>query len=570
MPVRLCARGSALAALLLLLAPFAEAAGGDPYRAHVFSTLDRGAVAVGDVVELNVEVLAAPTTGEAAEALVAAFSRAAPGESAGVEFVRAWPASRRLREGVLELQRRYDFRVLESGEVAVPEVVLDVPHDADRTLRLATRPHALRGYAAWPGDAARSVFPIVAESRDGRRTVRRTGSAWLAAPDALVTAYHVVVGARRVRVRLPSGETVSLGRVWALDPERDVAVLHIAPRHTRGLAPLLVAAPDADASGEVAFTAGWPLLDRADDDGFGRRQLRTSAARFEGIGEGARALRVSGNAVRPGDSGGALLNAEGHVIGVVVSGRSTDGEADLLREDVCLATDPVPALRARAERPEKLASALRETAEADPAARAHLAATHLTAQSVPEHERSRQRETLLEAVRESPRDASLQFLAATVLEALGDDAEAARAYRGAHAEGYFPAAYALAHHHLEASPARAAALFEEVRQSAPYAHLGAMGHARALTLLGRWTEAEHALENVLDHDPRFAPALYLLGVVRLAQGREVEARALALRLEARPEWAASLRTLLRHDVLRPSRVEPLARAELGAVSDFRR
>lgn len=570
----ICARGGALLALLLATSA-SVAAEGDPYRAEVFSTLDRRAAEVGGLVELNVEVLAVPRSRSHGESVVAALGEALPGATEAVEVARTWPVSHRWRGDVLEVQRRYLLRVRRTGEIEVPSVVVDVRDGEGRTVRLASRAQTLRGFVAWPESPIRSVVPIVAEGRDGERQFRRTGSAWLAAPDALVTAYHVVVGAHRVQAKLPSGRTVTLGRVWSLDPERDVAVLHVDPRETaRADMQALVIAPDeVPPSGAVAFTVGWPLTGNVspDTDGFDRYQLRTAAAHFAGIGpEGAR-LRVSANAVRPGDSGGPLLDVQGRVLGVVVSGRSTSGEADLLREDVCLASDPVPALRARRARPTRLAGALRDAAESAPSARAYAAATRLTGPlSRYVRDPSRDRAVLLEATQQAPRDAALQFLAGTVLEALGDDHAAARAYRGAYAEGYFPAAYSLAHYHLDTGdPSRAADLFAEVRRTAPYAHLGAMGHARALAELNRWPETELALREVLDHDPRFAPALYLLGVAHLAQGHEAEAEALVTRLDSRPAWAASLRMLLRHDVLRPTALQPLARAEIGEIPVFK-
>ncbi|MEM6325824.1 MAG: trypsin-like peptidase domain-containing protein [Bacteroidota bacterium] len=573
--VSICARGGALVALLLLGA-LPLAAQGNPGRAEVFSTLDRRAAEVGGLVELNVEILAVPRSRSHGESLAAALGSAAPGATEAVEVVRAWPVSHRWREDVLEIQRRYVLRVRQTGEIEVPAVVMDVREDERRTVRLATRPQALRGFAAWPREQMRSVVPIVAEGREGERRFRRTGSAWLAAPDALVTAYHVVVGAGRVRAQLPSGRTVSLGRVWSLDPERDIAVLRIDPRETaRAEMQALVIAPEAPPeAGAVAFTAGWPLATGVAHrpDGFDRRQLRTAAAHFDGIGADGAMLRVSGNAVRPGDSGGPLLDALGRVLGVVVSGRSTTGEADLLREDVCLATDPVPALRARRDHPVRLGNALGEAAEEAPAARAFAAAVRLTG-PLRRYLRdpSRDRAMLLEATQQAPDDAALQFLAGSVLEAIGDDHAAARAYRGAYAEGYFPAAYALGHYYLDAGEAtRAADLFSEVQATAPYAHLGAMGRARALAALHRWTEVEAPLREVLDHDPRFAPALYLLGVTRLAQGHEAEAEALVYRLSTRPAWASSLQTLIEHEVLRPTALRPLARAEIGEIPAFQR
>ena len=562
------ARGSALVALLLLSVPLA--AQPDPYRADVFSSLDRRAAEVGGAVELTVEVLAAPRSRSHGESLAAALAEAMPVATAAVEVARAWPVSQRWDGDVLQLERRYRLRILQAGEIEIPSVALAAPASGAWT----TRPQRLRAFEAWPETHA--VVPVVAEGREAGHAFRRTGTAWLAAPDALVTAYHVVVGARRVRAKLPSGRVVTLGRVWALDPERDVAVLHVDPRETEraGMQALVIAPETEPEPGAVAFTAGWPLAPDAsrEDDGFERRQLPTAAAHFASIGTADRRLRVSANAVSPGDSGGPLLDGHGRVIGVVVSGRSTGGEADLLRQDVCLATDPVPALRARRERPARLAAALREAAERDPAARAFAAADRLVGPvRRPSRDLSRERAVLVAATQQAPRDAPLQFLAGSVFEALGDEVAAARAYRGAHAEGYFPAAYALAHHYLdEGDPERAAELFAEVRASAPYADLGAMGHARALAALHRWDEVEPAVREVLDHDPRFAPALYLLGASHLARGREAEAEALAVRLNARPGWAASLRLLLRHDALRPTALQPLARAELGDVPGFER
>ena len=560
------ARGSALAALLLaaaLAAPEATARPlpGEAPEAEAFSALDRRAVEVGGVVEMTVEVAAAARTEAVADRWEARLAAADVPRCAGVEIVRTWPVTRRWEGGVVQLHRRFALRVVRAGALEVPPV---------RVGPLATRPQALRAFAAWPREAARSVVPIVAEGVEANVPFQRVGTAWLAAPDALVTAYHVVVGADRVRARLPSGETVTLRRAWALDPDRDVAVLHVAPRHTDGMAALVVApeAGPAASGADVAFTAGWPLGSGAPGDGFERQRVWTTGALYAGIGTAERRVRVSANAVRSGDSGGPLLDASGRVLGVVVSGRSTKGEPDLLREDVSLAADPVPALRQRRDRPAPLARALREAAAREPTARAFEAATALVTPMNRRADTRHHRAALLRAVREAPGDPALQFLAGSVFEALGDEAEAARAYHGAHAAGYFPAAYALANHYLDTDPARAAVLFAEVRRSAPYAHLGAMGHARALVDLARWDEAAEALEEVLDHDSRFGPALYFLGVVRLAQGREGAAEALAHRLAPRPVWADALRRLLDQEVLRPSALRALPRADLGRVPAF--
>jgi hypothetical protein len=126
-----------------------------------------------------------------------------------------------------------------------------------------------------------------------------------------------------------------------------------------------------------------------------------------------------------------------------------------------------------------------------------------------------------------------------------------------------PAGYALGHHLLDRGRLRLAAdVFTETASDGAYRRLAAFGQAQALVGMGRYVEAEAALATVLDHDARFAPALLLLGLVRLAQGREAEARALAVRLADRPGWAEALWVPIGAEGLRPPRVRPLPRATL--------
>ena len=563
--MRHAALSLALVAAAVVVAPAAAASAPAPTSAaspgvEVFTSIDRRALAVGGYLLLDVELLRA---GDDAGPLREALDGVRLPETDAFDLVRAPAASAKVTDGVVEAQRRFVLRARRAGAAAVPAPRVELDGR-----ELAAPTHAVRVFEAPPREAFASVVPIVAQGREGETTFRRTGTAFLAAPDALVTAYHVVAGANRVLVRLPSGRTVRLRRVLALDPARDVAVLHIDPRHAEGL-PVLAFAPDGDASPDaVAFTAGWPLL-RASDDGFDRAQATTAAVRHADLGAGDVALRVSSNGVRPGDSGGPMLDAQGRVLGVVVSGRATSGEPDLLREDLCLAADPRPALRSRVPRPVQLTSALRAAERHVPSAQAYDAVAALVGPVRQPARASHERERLLDALRRSPHDPVLQFLAGTALDALGDDDEALVAFAGAHRGGFFPAAYALAHHRLAAGEIRAAGeLFAEVRRSAPYARLGAMGLARTRVADGRYGEAEAAVREVLAHEPRFAPALYLLGYIRIAQGRTDDARALAVRLRSRPEWAGSLRFILDNPGMHPEALRPLPRQPLGRLPAF--
>jgi len=526
--------------LLLLLAPFAQAATGG--GAQVFSSVSRDVVGVGETFMLDVDVVLASAEQEVTIGVA---------EEGAIELLRAEPVEA-LRgtmgeTDVAVLSRRFVLRPLREGVLAVPSVVVHV----DGT-RATTPSHEIRAYGNADGfyRATESVLPVVAEGD----SFVRIGSAFLVAEDALVTAYHVVVGTDRVRVQLPNGKRVTTRKVWAVDPVRDVAVLHIEPREVRraGMTPLALAPPHARGqAGDPAFTAGWP--EGAQQTGVGMRCTDLRPVANETIW-------VSSNRVRPGDSGGPLLDRQGRVIGVVTSGRTALSGSDFLIEDVALATDPRKALglRLRRAQPFGLREVLDVHARAGVNAHAHVLelATSLTQPfGWRSGERDRQMQALQLVASQAPRDPALQFLLGATLDQLGDGQRALEAYQTAFAAdaSYFPAAYALGHHYFQQGDYEAAeALFEQTRQGTPYAALSALGLARIHTAQLRYAEAEVALREVLRHDHRFAPALYLLGYCQLAQGQAREAAALAVRLETLDNgWAERLRLHLRQPILQP-------------------
>lgn len=526
--------------LLLLLAPFVQAATGG--GAQVFSSVSRDVVGVGETFMLDVEVVLASAEQEVTIGVA---------EEGAIELLRAEPVEAMRgtmgETDVAVLSRRFVLRPLREGVLAVPSVVVNV--DGVR----ATAPsHEIRVYGDADGfyRATESVLPVVAEGD----SFVRIGSAFLVAEDALVTAYHVVVGTDRVRVQLPNGKRVTTRKVWAVDPMRDVAVLHVDPRDVRraGLTPLALAPPhERGRKGDPTFTAGWP--EGAQQTGVGVRYADLHPVANETIW-------VSSNRVRPGDSGGPLLDREGRVIGVVTSGRTALSGSDFLVEDVALATDPRKALGLRLRRGQPYG--LREVLDVHARAGAHAHARVLelaTSLTQPfgwrSGERDRQMQALQLVASQAPRDPALQFLLGATLDQLGDGQRALEAYQTAFAAdaSYFPAAYALGHHYFQQGEYEAAeALFEQTRQGTPYAALSALGLARIYTAELRYAEAEAALRDVLRRDHRFAPALYLLGYCQLAQGRAHEAAALAVRLEALDSgWAERLRLHLLQPIFQP-------------------
>ena len=79
------------------------------------------------------------------------------------------------------------------------------------------------------------------------------GSGWVARPDAVVTAAHVVAGRAATTVRAPNSSTVDSVAV-AFDSRNDIAVLRVPPG-SLGTTPLRMVDPQEGA--EVAIV-GYP------------------------------------------------------------------------------------------------------------------------------------------------------------------------------------------------------------------------------------------------------------------------------------------------------------------------
>lgn len=150
--------------------------------------------------------------------------------------------------------------------------------------------------------------------------VSMTGSGFVAGDDLIVTNAHVVAGVDAPVVELPGGR-VREGRIVYLDPEDDLAVIAVD-----GLdgAPLVIADPVDP--GTQAAVQGYPL----------GGPFTSSTAAVVSVGEvpvpdiyesstNLRDVYALDADVRPGNSGGPLLDEDGRVIGVVFA-RGADGE----------------------------------------------------------------------------------------------------------------------------------------------------------------------------------------------------------------------------------------------------
>jgi S1-C subfamily serine protease len=136
------------------------------------------------------------------------------------------------------------------------------------------------------------------------------GSGWVAAPGTVVTNAHVVAGERSTTV-IDSGAKALPAVVIAFDPVRDVAVLSVR-RLTAP--PLPLATGSVGEVGAVyGHPGGGPLIATPARIGDEIEAVGTDIYR---TGTSHRTVFVLAAALRPGDSGGALVNSSGAVVGV--------------------------------------------------------------------------------------------------------------------------------------------------------------------------------------------------------------------------------------------------------------
>lgn len=139
----------------------------------------------------------------------------------------------------------------------------------------------------------------------------RDGSGFAVAPDLVVTNAHVVAGQQRTTVVRPDGRRLR-AQVTVFDPARDLALLAV-PGLGQAALPL--------AAGKVGTTAavfGHPegQADLEVSPASIRQQVNALGPDLYDLGVTRRSVFVLAADLAPGDSGGALVDADGAVVGV--------------------------------------------------------------------------------------------------------------------------------------------------------------------------------------------------------------------------------------------------------------
>ena len=154
-------------------------------------------------------------------------------------------------------------------------------------------------------DAAEAVLYL--EIYDENGYILSTGSGFLINDNrTLVTNYHVVEDAYYMEAYAENGEKASVSTLLAYDEVADLAILRMDG--PLSVIPLPVVDSDNVRKGDEIYTAGYPLgIANTLADGI-------VSARY--IDFGVDIIQITA-AISDGNSGGPLLNKDGHVVGVV-------------------------------------------------------------------------------------------------------------------------------------------------------------------------------------------------------------------------------------------------------------
>lgn len=168
------------------------------------------------------------------------------------------------------------------------------------------------GYSAPDSDSGKTSWEI---SRQ-----RFSGSGVVVDPAGyIVTNAHVVEGALSLKVvtgatadspsQLPdSGSATWNARIIGIDSESDIALLKI---DGKGLAAVPLGDSDAIAQGDLVLAIGSPMLLR------NSLSMGVVSATARSVSDNDPILYIQTDAsINPGDSGGALVDAEGHLVGI--------------------------------------------------------------------------------------------------------------------------------------------------------------------------------------------------------------------------------------------------------------
>src|SRR5438046_6483460 len=169
-----------------------------------------------------------------------------------------------------------------------------------------------RGLTTFPfgDDTLRQFFGGQSPQRQGKQTLQGLGSGVIVSPDGyIITANHVVSGAEEIMVGLGTELRKYKAKKVGTDPGTDVALLKIEEKN---LPAITFADSEKARAGDIVLAIGNP---------FGLRQTVTMGI-ISAVGRGGMGIVDYENfiqtdaAINMGNSGGALVDTEGRLLGI--------------------------------------------------------------------------------------------------------------------------------------------------------------------------------------------------------------------------------------------------------------
>lgn len=150
-----------------------------------------------------------------------------------------------------------------------------------------------------------SIRTAIAPRTASERLQMGLGSGVVLSSDGyIVTNFHVIQAAKAIAIEVSDGRALS-ARVIGQDPATDLAVLKV---DNTQLTPIAIA-HDAGQVGEIALAIGYPFL-------LGQTVTQGIISATERLERGFVRLVQTDAAINRGNSGGALINAKGELIGI--------------------------------------------------------------------------------------------------------------------------------------------------------------------------------------------------------------------------------------------------------------
>ena len=159
-----------------------------------------------------------------------------------------------------------------------------------------------------PSAAAPAPAPGAPSQPRGRAS---TGTGFVVARDRVLTNHHVIDGCSAINIRTADGRTLPATMPARVDVQRDLALLAVP----NDPGPVLAFRANPVRRGESVVTYGFPLAGLL---AAGPTLTTGEVSALAGLANNEQHFQISAP-VQQGNSGGPLLDRQGHVMGVIVS-----------------------------------------------------------------------------------------------------------------------------------------------------------------------------------------------------------------------------------------------------------